>query len=150
MTKSEKKIIFLIFYFIAAVLPLLSGYFIYLAFSPGLPITAIFYELFPNADLSCFSENRFLKISKPYICDFMWAFAFTFSVSFVLNKTRLNYIKSCSVSFVFSLILELLQMSGIVSGTFDFADILFELLACITAAVIIKNFLRSIENEEID
>ena len=82
-----------------------------------------------------------LPIPKPirnYLCDFLWAYALTFAVTPLVGEGRSHVLASFALCAGASVILELLQKLPNVMGTFDRADIVTEIFACITACIIIS------------
>lgn len=87
------------------ILPLILGVIIYLIKSPG--------------------------IIRNHLCDFLWAYSFAFSLTYIELNNKETFIITLSTGVIF----ELLQMMHLIRGTFDILDILVELLACIICYV---------------
>ena len=84
----------------------------------------------PKTVLGIFIANWF--------CDFLWSYALVFVLYLVLSPFKNNLIFSCVTSALLGLILELLQGTNILSGTFDWWDIIIEIVAVIIAMSIIN------------
>lgn len=89
-------------------------------------------------------DGWFVSFLKYWFCDFLWAYALAFCFLLVFEKTKHKYIYPIIITTILSVSLETLQYFSIVSGTFDWWDLLAELTA-IALAVIIK---RRISHEE--
>lgn len=83
------------------------------------------------------SRNPFGAFIRYYLLDMLWAFALTNTVYFFLDN-KSNLIKAFVISFIFSFVLEVMQIVPAINGTFDIFDILFELIAELIAIIIIK------------
>lgn len=79
--------------------------------------------------------HRFLRF---YLLDMCWAYALTFSLHTILGNNTADLKKDFLIAFVFSAVMELLQLTAFVNGTFDVLDILCEALAVGSAVFIIK------------
>ena len=69
-------------------------------------------------------RNAFTDFVKFYLCDFLWAFSFACALtcfSYSFNKKRL--VINSLIVLVCSVLFEVMQLLGVLSGTFDFADI---------------------------
>jgi len=82
-------------------------------------------------------DGWFISFIKYWFCDFLWAYALAFCLLLVFEKTNTKYLLPIILTVLLSVLLELLQGFQIVSGTFDWWDLLSELTA-VTFAVIIK------------
>lgn len=127
-----------LFIFLNVAFPLLIGLSIYLF-------------CYKNTYINTFFEN-YLGINFPYIyratllhqfitnwaCDILWAYALTFSLYFCFRTFNKSILITSFITVSFAVILECLQLTGIVNGTFDTWDIIMELSAIIIAVIIIK------------
>ena len=130
MSNKTKKILFLIS---NAFVPLLLGLAIYVFMKNGTYINSFLGDEFnysPKTVLGIFIANWF--------CDFLWSYALVFALYLVLSPFKNNLIFSCVTSALLGLILELLQGTNILSGTFDWWDIIIEIVAVIIALLNLK------------
>ena len=132
MNYNCKKYLFLIF---NTVVPLTSGLAIYFFMKSGTFIntfSGIDFHYVPKTVLGLFIVNWF--------CDFLWAYALVFAVYTVLSPFKSKLLFSCVISVLLGLILEIMQGVNILSGTFDWWDIIIEFVAIVTATIILKNY----------
>ncbi len=120
---------------------------IYVFFSPKSYIGIIarkigFLEQFLNS--ISVSNNSCISFIRYWLCDFLWAYSLAFCLLLVFDKAKHKYVFPIVVSGIMALTIELLQLNGVIQGTFDWLDILAE-TAAIILAVIIK---RGINNEK--
>lgn len=80
----------------------------------------------------------FVKFLRNYFLDMLWGYALTFGLFFVIGNNTAELTKILVIALVFSAMTEVLQLTPVVSGTFDLLDIFAEFLAELTAVLIIK------------
>jgi len=83
-------------------------------------------------------HSGMLRMLRFYFLDMCWAYALTFSIHIILGSNTANLWKSYLITVVFSTVMELLQLTAFVTGTFDVIDVLCEALAAWIAVFIIK------------
>lgn len=83
-------------------------------------------------------NNAFYRFLTCWACDFLWAYALTFSLFLCLKSFKSPLLLTFVISVSFSAVIELLQLFGTISGTFDIWDIFIELSAIILAVIILK------------
>ena len=136
-TKNALKRIPLAFW-LSVILPLIIGLGIYIIVDNN----SYLYKLFGAAlyrfsfmnDLHAFAENNSVFIFlRCYICDFCWAFSLEGCVFLIFRNERRGLLISAVISIVFSVFIETLQYFNIIIGTFDFVDIIFEIIAVLLA-----------------
>lgn len=96
-------------------------------------------------------SNIVFRFVRNYGLDMLWGYAYVFALFFVFDSNAAGLMKILLVSFVFAAVMEILQLTSIVEGTFDVIDICVEFLAEVAAVFIIKTYcLRggSKENEK--
>jgi hypothetical protein len=71
----------------------------------------------------------------------LWAYALVFSLFFIYDNNTSSIKKIFITAFSFSTIMEVLQITPVISGTFDVLDMVSECFAEIAAVFIIKNIL---------
>lgn len=123
--------------FLNVAISLLIGLAVYVFFIPSAHISQLVYRLIGkkiavnDVDL----RDSFLTC---YLADFLWAEALCALVAlFVVEKTH-DFIKVFLICVIFEVIIETLQLTPLIDGTFDFFDMLVEGLAnCVSFAMII-------------
>ncbi len=80
------------------------------------------------------SSNNILKFIRYYFLDMMWAYSLMFTLTYILSDSNTALI----ISVIFSITIELFQLSPLIKGTFDVYDILAEIITVIIAFFIIK------------
>ena len=100
----------------------------------------VFFKIFSNEQRnSIYKTNNFLlEFSRNYICDAFWTYSMFFSLSFFVKSVKFVSV----VCMGTGMLLEVLQGVHLISGTFDFLDVFFELIAVFTALSINKYFLE--------
>ena len=83
-------------------------------------------------------NNVFFRFVRNYFMDFLWAYSLTFAIFFTWGNNAADIKKIVVVAFLFSTLMESLQLMPKMNGTFDVLDIVIEFLAELIAAVIIK------------
>ena len=84
-------------------------------------------------------DNNFMliKFIRNYFLDMLWAYALVFALQYIIgNKTAKSH-TTLFVAFIFTAVIEMLQLTSLASGTFDVLDILVELIAEVIAVIII-------------
>lgn len=85
---------------------------------------------------------------RNYIPDMCWTVGFYLvSINFTKNIVKSDLVINSLYVFVVALIFELLQLTGIVRGTFDIIDISIYIISIIFASLIEKKIRRK-ENEK--
>lgn len=135
--KIERKILFSL---VTIIIPLIIGGVFYYIFCSDVYFVKII-DNYTNLNMHITSEvceNMWFRILRNYLIDYLWAYAFTNALFLVFDSNNTGIVASCICSVFIGSALEVLQLIGIVSGTFDVWDILFEMLGAITATFIIK------------
>lgn len=122
------------------IIPLFAGSILYYVMSPDTIFVEIINQIIsgevhrPAIPL----HNGFLRFVRFYFLDMCWGYALIFSLYTILGNNIANIKKSFLIAFIFSAVMELLQRTPYVKGTFDVLDILCETLAEGIAVFIIK------------
>ncbi|MGN0411776.1 MAG: hypothetical protein ACI4FV_01970 [Lachnospiraceae bacterium] len=90
-------------------------------------------------------DSVFLKITRFYLPDFLWAYALMGAVVCFCGYEK-GYFYSV---ILFEILLEMLQMLPSTHGTFDICDIFMEVGANILVIKMIKNTEGELENEKV-
>ena len=112
-------------------IPILAGSLFYYVTSPQV-IFAQNIDRLLGVSLHVGTENTFVVNLRSYMPDMLWAYALVFSLMLVTGN------KTAYVWSMFSTIMEVLQVTGCVKGTFDVMDIIVEIIAELMAVFIIK------------
>lgn len=137
---SKKNVLF---YLINITIPMILGLLIYL-FSSDDTLVSDFFNYFMGLSFPPLNKFIMFRFARNYLCDAFWAYALFFSLCFFCK----NKASSFAISAVSCIAFEFLQKLGVVSGTFDILDILFELIAVIASASIIHLFTRRNDYEK--
>lgn len=78
--------------------------------------------------------QRFLRY---YGCDMLWSYALVHTFWLFLGRRKKDLYWMCAVSWLFGVALECLQRTGILNGTFDILDMVFEGAAAVAAGLVI-------------
>lgn len=127
------------------VIPLLIGTIFYYFFSPNVIFVRNIDKILGNGIHFNFTleSNWLLRFIRFYVLDMLWAYALLFALFFIIGDNNTANIKKIFImALIFSAIMEILQLTPHVEGTFDFLDMFFELGAEIIAVFIIKKLLR--------
>lgn len=143
----RQKELFLIFNF---TVPLLVGAMIYYFLSPDVVFVKIIDELIGKRPefLGATYFNLLLKdyyvvkLARCYLLDGLWGYALVFALYYIFSNNTANLTKIFFMAFAFSTFLEILQLTSLAKGTFDFIDIGALFLAEIFAVFIIKILMR--------
>ena len=123
-------------------IPLLIGFFTYYYFFPN-----VFFvkkiDTILNINHYFHSTNSdflIVKFIRNYMLDMIWGYALVFSLSLIIDNNTADLLKIFIIASLFSAIMEILQLTPIVEGTFDILDIFVEFFAEVSAVFIIKTF----------
>ncbi|MCR5272705.1 MAG: hypothetical protein K6E13_06960 [Lachnospiraceae bacterium] len=83
----------------------------------------------------------FFSTVRNFVPDFLWGYALVFALSFFIDNNAAGLKKILITALVFSAVMESLQLTVFVGGTFDVLDIAVEFLAEVIAVFIIKNII---------
>ena len=133
-----------LFFLGSIIAPLLIGGALYMALSPEVFFSKITMNIYGLRQIH-FEHNFLLRFVRFYFLDMLWAYSLVFALSFAIGNEA-ECPEVLILAAIFSVAIEVLQKYNIMPGTYDWADIIFELLAEIIAAFIIKN----IKKEERD
>jgi len=139
-----------IFIVSSCVIPLLIGAIFYYLFLPNIIFVKKIDEILGSGIHFYFSleSNWIVKFTRFYVLDMLWAYALIFALFFIVRDNNTANIKKIFLmAFLFSAIMEILQLAPFVEGTFDFLDMFFELGAEIVAVFIINKIFRRRKEE---
>ena len=79
-----------------------------------------------------------VTLCRNFLPDILWAYSLTFAVALVWLPEEKVILKVLVICISFEIGVELSQKIGLISGTFDWLDIIFEVCATVLGALIIK------------
>ena len=88
----------------------------------GLLRNIFFIEFYPKTMLGIFFMN--------HLCDFLWAY----SLNWACILSRRDIIKGSLMALVFCAINEFIQLTPYISASFDWLDLLYEIIAIVLAS----------------
>lgn len=127
-----------LFIFLNVAIPLLIGLSIYLFCYKSTYINTFFENVFGFNFPYFYFNNVVHHFITCWACDILWAYSLTFALFFCFKELKKSLLFSSCLTFLLSIIIEFLQLSGYINGTFDIWDIIMELSAIIIAVIIIK------------
>ena len=123
------------------IVPILTGAVIYYVTSPDVifvrQLDTILGMRVHMYDISY--HSTIVRFIRYYALDMLWGYALVFALYFILDNNTASLFKIFVIAYVFSVIIEILQLISFVKGTFDVFDLVVELIAEIAAVFIIKN-----------
>ena len=127
-----------LFLFFNTFFPLLIGFAIYLFCYQNTYINTTVENILGFSLPYFYFDNAFYRFSTCWACDTLWAYSLTFALFSCFKNFNKSWLITCVLSILFSLIIELLQLTNIINGTFDIWDIIMEFSAIIIAVIILK------------
>ena len=109
--------------------PLIMGAVIYYLISPEV----IFIKMFSThggipTPLKLIQSHVIYRFIRNYFLDMLWAYALMNTLIFLIGKSSSTMKISVSIAVIFTVILEGVQLTSFVSGTFDVWDIMVEII----------------------
>lgn len=136
MPVNVKKII----YFFNAFAPLAVGLIIYLKMKQSSYISQFVLqyieviEYVPKTILGVTARN--------WGCDFFWAYSLNSVLFYFLRPFKHKAFIAFGLTALLGVILELLQLYGALSGTFDVLDMIFEIIGAVISGIVSKIILK--------
>lgn len=135
MMKKRKEIILNIF------IPIIIGTIIYILLSPNAYITKLFWGIInegnPLSKINIMEMPIIVRWIRYYLCDILWAYALTYSIVCILwNGSVCSAVNACVVSVIFIMVVEISQITNYISGTFDYFDLIFQIVTSFFAGII--------------
>ncbi len=120
------------------IVPLLLGALLYFIVAPDVIFVNVLGSFMGSETAVVSQPETFLDyFVRYYMMDMLWGYSLVFTLFLCLgNNAAIK--KVFIIAFVFSTVMELLQLTAIVPGVFDVWDILMEGIAEAIAAFIIK------------
>jgi len=120
-------------------IPILTGGLLYCITSPEVIFVRNIDSML-KVSLHIGMNNTFVRIIRSYMPDMLWAYALVFSLMLVTGNKTAYIWKIFVIASMFSTIMEIFQITEYVKGTFDTMDIIVEIIAELTAVLIIKKY----------
>lgn len=124
----------------------------YLCFRPDTYISQSVYNLFGLEGEAFGLEGVVPEWARGFFCNFfsdmLWSYALAFTVYLILGAFNRSFVSTLFICAVFEVGMEALQKIGIISGTFDFWDIILEVFSTVIALLIIKLHFREKHHEK--
>ena len=127
-----------VFYLLNIGVPLVLGLGIYLFCYKNTYINTAFTDIFGFSLPYIYYDNAFHRFITCWACDMLWAYSLTFALYLCFKVFEKNLIITIVTSSLFAIAIELLQIKGVINGTFDILDIVSELVAITLAITMIK------------
>ena len=83
-------------------------------------------------------DGGLARLVRYYMSDILWAYALVFALYLAVGSNAARVKTAFVIAVVFSTVMEVIQLSPVIPGTFDVIDILVEATAEAIAALIIK------------
>ncbi len=134
----KDRIFIKLFYLLNIIVPIVIGGAFYYVSLPNVRFVRIIDHFLPRVVLWKYHEELWIiKLFRNYALDMLWAYALVFAVYLVLGSNTALW-KVLTGVFFFSVMMESLQVSPAIRGTFDVWDLVAEIFAEIIAVIIIK------------
>ena len=118
-------------------IPLLAGALVYICWVPTACVSQIAYKvsgLHPLPETENADTGSFITC---YLGDFLWAYSLLFLVALITVHRKRDLIPVLILCILFETGTECLQLTSLMSGTFDFYDIVIEILANLLGCMMI-------------
>lgn len=109
-------------------IPLILGSLIYYLFCPEV--------IFVKNSVFSIPKNPFITLARNYVMDMLWAYSLTFAIFLILD----NWMKTFIIASLFTIIIEFLQLTSLIQGTFDIVDIIAMLYSICLAILVIEHY----------
>ena len=107
------------------IVPILTGAVIYYVTSPDVifvrQLDTILGMRVHMYDISY--HSTIVRFIRYYALDMLWGYALVFALYFILDNNTASLFKIFVIAYVFSVIIEILQLTSFVKGTFDVFDL---------------------------
>lgn len=132
------------------ILPIFLGTLLYYFMSPNVIFVRMLDDVLGiNLHIHIIFDGILCKLIRNYFLDMLWAYALLFAIYAFMNNDSAGLMKTFIIAVMFSVIMEVLQMTNFVYGTFDVFDIISEILAlCFAAVIIYFVIIRRISDEK--
>ena len=132
-------------YIVLCILSVSLGGGIYIIFRPNTYVSEIFVSIFPlpqnTIDFFSYFNCNFVKY---YFPDYLWAFSLVCGFNTIFSSHKKIF--HCAIAvLLMGILCEILQLSGIVTGTGDLIDVLMYLTAVCSVVLIEKIFLKGVK-----
>ena len=108
-------------------LPLIAGAFVYILWVPSAHVSQVFYRVFGLHSLP--GDGTAGSFITCFLGDFLWAYSLMFLLALITVRRKRDLIKILVLCILFETGTECIQLTPFMDGTFDFLDIVMEILA---------------------
>ena len=109
----------LAFWMVNIIIPLFLGLCIYVLCRPDTYVSSVFIRFLNTFGITTgniYVRSEFLRF---YLCDILWAYALTFTISFLLGQSKEELYLTAGICVAFEGIIEFMQKWQIIRGTFE-------------------------------
>ena len=115
--------------------PLLGGALVYILWVPSAHVSQAIYRVFGLHSL--FGAGTAGSFITCFLGDFLWAYSLMFLLAVITVRRKRDFIKILALCILFETGTECLQLTPFMDGTFDFLDIVMEILANLLGCIMI-------------
>ena len=87
-------------------------------------------------------DGLLYRLINGYFADFLWAFALTLVLNFIMILDERDVRHAFMLSLVADVLMELFQAVGVMNGTFDVWDIIVQVFSTIIAQMVVYRTLK--------
>lgn len=131
------KTIVVIVAMIHILIPLLAGAVVYALWVPTAYVSQIVYKVSGLSPLPGAGSAGTGSFITCFLGDFLWAYSLLFLVALITVHRKRDLIPALILCILFECGTECLQLTPLMSGTFDFCDIAIEILANLLGCMMI-------------
>lgn len=133
-------------------IPLIIGVFFYLLFRPNIFLSKTIYMILDiNYSFALYDliiGNIVGRILVNYLCDFLWAYSLSWALFYIKDLYNHSILKTMCYCIIADCLMELLQLIDCIGGTFDYCDIIVQILATLVVLILYKSILHKGEGEK--
>lgn len=136
------------FLLINTIVPIVIGAIIYYLIDPSVIFVRWIDLLLGNSYHFNITSNYFIwKAIRNYLFDYIWSYSLVFAICYV--KSQFSFFQVMTVSIGLGLVFELLQSLECFPGTFDYMDIIVQVVSVFSALIYIMAKRRNYCEEEV-
>ena len=136
-----------IFYVLNILVSLVLGLTVYVCWRPDTYVSQVVYNILGiTSNIGSFIyllPDWIISFCRNFLADMLWAYALTFTICYIWWDFRKSMLSVFVITTAFEVGIEFFQKMGIMSGTFDWLDIILEV--CISALIML--FIKTIHKE---
>ena len=116
-------------------LPLIAGALVYIIWVPSAHVSQVFYRVFGLHSLP--GDGTAGSFITCFLGDFLWAYSLVVLLVMIIAHRKRDIIFVLALCILFETGTECLQLTPLMDGTFDFLDIVIEILANLLGCLMI-------------